>query len=39
MKSAKLPSSNVSKEERRALKDLRKDENILTILPADKVMA
>ncbi|XP_066267585.1 uncharacterized protein [Branchiostoma lanceolatum] len=35
MKTAKLPKSNITKQERDALKELRKDKNVL-ILPADK---
>ena len=35
LKSAKLPKSNVTKEERKAIKELKKVDSIL-ILPADK---
>ena len=35
LKTTRLPPSNISKEERKALADLKKDQNIL-ILPSDK---
>ena len=35
LKTTRLPPSNITKEERKALADLKKDQNIL-ILPSDK---